>query len=373
MSELSDLYRRYRISRKRDSKDTSTADDSALDEVDALYRQYRRDRDPDFEKSISRVMHVAREKIDTENAAAKILDKANELSVTPLQTDTSPTDLYQKESGRSGLFTTLFNAPRQLVDALGGLVKTATTNRWTKIALPACAVAVVAVSTIGYIETRQDNHGYDLAFLKSDAIQNSSAGSLEIADTLSGYIDASPVVSLGFTNVQDEAHRAFQLGRNSIDLQVATLAEKGALVDLSNRRLSDLLIAGRDATIIDGLTDLRENPEADYRSTTELLSAVSSSVETSKRWFEWGRDTQSVFYSSQLALDSGTVEPMRKSLKEFENRFQLIGESDFSAPEVSAVRKILSLVNQPEYTTGNYRVIRDSARDLIALRTTLGN
>lgn len=365
MHEHNDLYRRYKADRKREqdsahgTSDRRATDeeftDFSSDEISMLYRQYRQQRDPDFEDSIAMVMQVAREKIETETAVRGIVAAA----VLPA---VAANELTETASPQTGLIRTVLTAPGRAFDSVKASMAGAGSRKWIHIAVPVAAAAVIAVGVFGYLTPDRNlslqADSFDLAFV--DADDNARA------ETVSGFLSRSAATSLGFTGVFNDEVKAFYLGVHSVDLQVAVLAKKQALIESAATQLNGLLAEGAEVTA--QLDSMVINSDVSPVDTFPVLKSLQESQGSLQPWYDWGRDVQSVHYSSQLALDKGVTEPLMESIEGFAEQFQQLDETELSDPEIRIAGEINSLLGQSDFTPDQLRSVRDSAKDIIALR-----
>ena len=365
MNEIDNLYRHFKAGRKSDRRETIPRDSAPPDEVDSLYQQYQQNREPDFDKSIALVMSVAKAEVEADRSVAKVMNQVNDRSNAVTQ------DKQQPE----GFFKTLFKTPGRIVNTVDLWLKHSNMTQGNRVvqiarvALPAIAVAAIAIGVFNYSGTNQTTSGFDLVFAEPVGNSQSEIEAVKVSSMLSGYIDGvSPTTSLAFSGQQNEALRAFTIGTNSIDLQIASLAKEKALVDQSSSRIAELLSDNSDEDILNGLSRLRIMPAVDYTTASDLMAAVMATMGDSEMWFVWGRSIQSVQYTSQLALDGGPVEPMKRSILDLEKRYGEMGETHLTPAEKIVAGKIAALSAQSDFTAEQYRLLRDSARDLKALR-----
>jgi len=345
MKESDELYRRYKRARTNSSGDVdkskveniASADTLGLDEVEKLYQTYRHERTPDFENSIALVMKVAKEKIESERAVRNVLNFTADTRGNSLkETVTTP----QKPA-------TVYDAPGEMVSALANWFVDTFSRKWIGAGAFALVLVAVTAGIVGHFSSVSNLENYDLAVVKienSNRTTPTSNYDLErISKTISDYLDSSTTSSLGFSSLSNDDRRAFHLGVATVDLQFASLAQN---------QLKSANFGG----------------DHEYEGTINLVSDIATSIKPKELSFQWGRDTQQVFYAAQLALDTENYLPLTHSLDSFGSRIQNIDMSIYSEAEITVTGKITDYFEKTEFSIEDLRIIRDSARDLKTLR-----
>jgi len=242
MTNSNELYRHYKKSRKQDSQGANPELQSnretgiaSADEVESLYQAFRQNRDPDFENAIARVMQVAREKIEAEKAINNIMESAD------VQVAISSDPVVSKP----GAFKKLLHLPSRVLDSIATLFSNAGSPYWIRYIIPAVAIMVIVAGVLSYEGLSPDTSDFDLAFVDTGSSTAHTKGvsdsSVEVAVALSQYVDTAAGTHLGFSGGPSNENRAFLLGAASVDLQIATLAEKKTLIEQSIVQLSQLI------------------------------------------------------------------------------------------------------------------------------------
>jgi len=366
MSKTDELYQLYRRNRKRDSLESESIESAKPTEaVDTLYQTYRRERTPDFEDSIARVMQVAREKKEAEAAVYQIVDSA-----TANQVERTTAPINDKTSAASQAAKNVFEAPSAGVSWLSNWLKKPFTQKLPVVGAAALAMLIITAGIVNTLLSPLNPQSYDLAGITVDSGNNATATATydiaTVATRVSQYIEAPAATSLGFAGKTHDSATAFYLGVNTVDLQYAALAKNALQLKQSTVQIAKTLLQDQDKNLISSLNTLSGNTE--YAATRALVGQIAQAVKPNTVSFEWGRDTQQVYYASQLALDTDNAIPLIASINAFNTRARDMDMTQYSKPEVTAVARITAFVDRTTLSLDELRTIRDAARDLKALR-----
>jgi len=369
MTDNNELYRCYKKSRKNDVDNRNRHQQSNLEleisttsEVDKLYQAFRQNREPDFENSIAHLVQLAKENDETEIAIQKILDSAE------VQAALSSGQVASK----SGALKFLLQLPSRIIGATAALLSKLVSVNWPQVVLPVIAVIAISAGIVTYMSPSRNANDFDLAFVTPDGstqfTQDKDYDPAQVAIALSQYADATANTSLSFSGGSSVDDRAFLLGVSSIDLQIASMADKRPLMSQSIDQMSEFLSHEKDKPAKVKLQALLGDSKSSYPETKKIIKEVAELQGSSVNWFGFGRDVQMVYYSSQLALEEGVYGPLTASMTVFVNQFKKMNKSDFTKPELDASTKIFSLNDKENFAIDELRILRDSARDIKAMR-----